>query len=89
MPYIFPVLLLGVFNTLPSALTWYYTVSNTITLILQIVIQKYIIDHDKIMVQMTENRKKPIKKSKMQERIEAMQESQKKLQDMKNKNVKK
>ena len=38
---------------------------------------------------MTENRKKPIKKSKMQERIEAMQESQKKLQDMKNKNVKK
>ena len=89
MPYIFPVLLLGVFNTLPSALTWYYTVSNTITLILQIVIQKYIIDHDKIMVQMTENRKKPVKKSKMQERIEAMQESQKKLQDMKNKNVKK
>ena len=25
MPYIFPVLLLGVFNSLPSALTWYYT----------------------------------------------------------------
>ena len=32
MPYIFPVLLLGVFNNLPAALTWYYTVSNTITL---------------------------------------------------------
>jgi YidC/Oxa1 family membrane protein insertase len=89
MPYIFPVLLLGVFNTLPSALTWYYTVSNTITLILQIVIQKYIINHDKIMEQMIENRKKPVKKSKMQERIEAMQESQKKLQDMKNKSPKK
>lgn len=86
MPYIFPVLLLGVFNKLPSALTWYYTVSNTITLILQIVIQKYIIDHDKIMVEITENRKKPVKKSKMQERIEAMQESQKKLQELKNKN---
>lgn len=89
MPYIFPVLLLGVFNTLPSALTWYYTVSNTITLILQIVIQKYIINHDKIMEQMIENRKKPVKKSKMQERIEAMQESQKKLQDMKSKPSKK
>ncbi|RYY49692.1 MAG: membrane protein insertase YidC [Chitinophagaceae bacterium] len=89
MPYIFPVLLLGVFNTLPSALTWYYTVSNTITLVLQIVIQKYIIDHDKIMAQITENRKKPVKKSKLQERVEAMQESQKKMQDMKNKSAKK
>jgi len=89
MPYIFPVLLLGVFNKLPSALTWYYTVSNTITLLLQVVIQKYIIDHDKIMAQITENRKKPVKKSKMQERIDAMQESQRKLQDMKKKGVQK
>ena len=86
MPYIFPVLLLGVFNNLPSALTWYYTISNTITLILQFIIQKYIINHDKIMAEMEENRKKPVKKSKLQERIEAMQESQKKLQDMKNRN---
>ncbi len=85
MPYIFPILLLGVFNKLPSALTWYYTISNTITLILQIVIQKYIIDHDKIMAEMTENRKKPVKKSKIQERIETMQQSQKKIQEMKNK----
>ena len=72
-----------------QALTWYYTVSNTITLILQIVIQKYIIDHDKIMVQINENRKKPVKKSKMQERIEAMQESKKKIQDMRGKAGKK
>jgi YidC/Oxa1 family membrane protein insertase len=89
MPYIFPVLLLGVFNSLPSALTWYYTVSNTITLLLQIVIQKYIIDHDKILAQISENRKKPVKQSKLQERIQAMQESQKKIQDLKDKGNKK
>ncbi|MEJ7610229.1 MAG: membrane protein insertase YidC [Ferruginibacter sp.] len=83
MPYIFPVLLLGVFNKLPAALTWYYTVSNIITLILQVIIQKYVINHEKILVQITENRKKPVKKSKLAERMEAMQESQKKLQDMK------
>ncbi len=88
MPYIFPVLLLGVFNNLPAALTWYYTVSNTITLILQIVIQKYIINHEKILAQISENRKKPVKQNKLQERIAAMQESQKKLQDVKNKNSK-
>jgi len=89
MPYIFPVLLLGVFNNLPAALTWYYTVSNTITLILQIVIQKYIINNEKILIQIGENRKKPLKKSKLQERIEAMQATQKKLQDIKNKPVRK
>jgi len=89
MPYIFPVLLIFVFNSLPAALTWYYTVSNTITLILQIVIQKYIINHDKIMAQINENRKKPVKKSKLQERVEAMQEAQKKMQDAKNKSSKK
>jgi YidC/Oxa1 family membrane protein insertase len=89
MPYIFPVLLIFVFNSLPSALTWYYTVSNTITLILQVIIQKYIIDHDKILAQMTENRKKPVKKSKLQERMEAMQETQKKLQEAKSKSAKK
>ncbi|MEO6538671.1 MAG: membrane protein insertase YidC [Ferruginibacter sp.] len=85
MPYIFPVLLLGVFNKLPAALTWYYTVSNTITLILQIVIQKYIINHEKILAQIGENRKKPVKKSKLAERMEAMQETQKKMQELKRK----
>ena len=85
MPYIFPVLLLGVFNKLPSALTWYYTISNTITLILQIVIQKYIIDHDKILAQIEINRKKPVKQSKLQERIQAMQDANKKVQDLKTK----
>lgn len=88
MPYIFPVILLGVFNNLPSALTWYYTVSNVITLILQFVIQTYIIDHDKILAKMDEYRKRPVKKSKMQERIEAMQETQRKMQEMKKKSGK-
>ena len=82
MPYIFPVFLLFFFNNLPSALTWYYTVSNVITLILQFVIQHYIIDHDKIMAKIELNRKKPKTKSKWQERMEQMQEQQKKLKDM-------
>lgn len=81
MPYIFPFVLLFIFNKLPSALTWYYTVSNTITLVLQFVIQNYIIDHDKILARIEENRRKPKTKPKWQERFEQMQEQQKKLQD--------
>ena len=85
MPYIFPFILLFIFNSLPSALTWYYTVSNIITLILQFIIQNYIIDHDKILAKIAENRKKPKAKSKWQERFEQMQETQKKLQETKTK----
>jgi YidC/Oxa1 family membrane protein insertase len=82
MPYFFPFILLFVFNPLPSGLTWYYTVSNIITLALQFVIQNYIINHDKILAKMEENRKKPRTKSKWQERFEQMQEQQKKMQDV-------
>lgn len=87
LPFIFPVILLGVFNKLPSALTWYYTVSNIITLLIQFVIQKYIINHEKILAQLQENKKKPRVKTKWQQKIEAMQESNKKLQSMQSKNT--
>ena len=86
MPYIFPFFLLFIFNKLPSALTWYYTVSNLITLALQFVIQNYIIDHEKILAKMQENRKKPKTKTKWQERLEQMQESQKRVKEMQQKN---
>ncbi len=88
MNYIFPVFLLFFFNSLPSALTWYYTVSNIVTLVLQFIIQNYIIDHDKILVKIGENRKKPKTKSKWQERMEQMQEQQKKIKGMQQKNKK-
>ncbi|MFY7964953.1 MAG: membrane protein insertase YidC [Chitinophagaceae bacterium] len=85
MPYIFPFILFFVFNNLPSALTWYYTVSNLITLILQIVIQKFIINHDKLIADIEERRKNPKlkEKSKWQQRYEEMMESQKKVQELK------
>ena len=85
MPYFFPVILLFVFNSLPSALTWYYTVSNLITLILQFIIQNYIIDEKKILAKIEINRKKPKTKSKWQERMEQAQEQQKKLKEIQKK----
>jgi YidC/Oxa1 family membrane protein insertase len=88
MPYIFPFIMLFIFNSLPSALTWYYTVSNVITLALQWFINNYIIDHDKILLKIEENRKKPKVKSKWQERLEQVQEQQKKAQEAKQKPTK-
>ena len=83
MPYFMPVMLLLFFNRLPAALTWYYTVSNLITLTLQWVIQNYIIDHDKVLAKLQANRNKPKTKPKWQERFEQMQEAQKKTQQIK------
>ncbi len=48
LPFIMPLMFLGIFNKLPAALTYYYFVSNVITLGLQFVIQNYIINPDKI-----------------------------------------
>ncbi|WP_416441470.1 membrane protein insertase YidC [Phnomibacter sp. MR] len=89
MPYIFPFMMLFIFNKLPSALTWYYTVSNVITLILQFVIQNYVINHDKILAQIAANKAKPKKQSKWQERLASMQEAQQKMEEMKKKQGKK
>lgn len=86
MPYVYPIFMLLFFNSLPAALTWYYTVSNLITLGIQFVIQNYILDHDKILAQMDERRKAPKKakpKSKWQEQYEKMLETQKKVQQLK------
>lgn len=88
LPYIFPIFLLFFFNRLPSALTWYYTVSNIVTLVLQYIIQNYIIDHNKILAKISENRKKPKTKSKWQERMEQMQEQQKKMRETQQKGKK-
>ena len=89
MIYIFPVMLLFIFNSLPAALTWYYTVSNVVTLLLQLIIQKFIINEEKIHAKIQENKKKPVTQSKWQQKLEQMQETNKKLQEMQKKSPKK
>ncbi|MDI9337319.1 MAG: YidC/Oxa1 family insertase periplasmic-domain containing protein [Alphaproteobacteria bacterium] len=88
MPYIFPFVMLFMFNSTPAALNIYYTVANVLTILIQLVIQKYIIDHNKIHAKINEKRKQPKKKSGWQERYEKMLETQKKVESMKNKGKK-
>ncbi|MBP6687095.1 MAG: membrane protein insertase YidC, partial [Lacibacter sp.] len=59
----------------------YYTVSNIVTLGLQFVIQRFIIDEKKIHAKLQENKKKPASKSKWQERLEQIQQTNQKAQD--------
>lgn len=76
MPYIFPFLLIGVFNKMAAALTFYYFFSNMISIAQQFIIQKYIINEKAIHAKMQENRNKPAAPSKWQQKLEEMQKLQ-------------
>ena len=76
MTYVTPILLLGIFNSQPAAMTYYWTISNLITLLFQILIREFFIDEDAIHRQMQENKKKPKKKSGFQQRLEDMMRQQ-------------
>jgi YidC/Oxa1 family membrane protein insertase len=76
MPYVFPFILIGVFNQMAAALTFYYFFSNMISILQQFIIQKYIIDEKKIHAQMQENKNKPVTPSKWAAKIEEMQKMQ-------------
>ena len=76
IPFIMPVMFLGIFNKLPASLTFYYFVSNVITLALQFVIQNYIIDPEKIHAQIQAKKKEPAKENKLMARMAEMQKAQ-------------
>lgn len=59
MPYVFPIMLLGIFNSFPAALTYYYFLANVISYAQQWIIRKFFIDEDKLHQQMQEKKAKP------------------------------
>ena len=71
MMYIMPILFLGVFNNYSAGLSYYYFLSNIFGLGQQYLF-KFFIDEEAIHRQMQENKKKPVKKSGFQQRLEQM-----------------
>jgi YidC/Oxa1 family membrane protein insertase len=80
MMYLFPVMMLFFFNSFASGLSYYYFLANLITIVQMLVIKKFIIDEDKIRLQLLDNKKKPKKKSRFAARIEEMQKKQQQQQ---------
>lgn len=76
MPYVFPIILMGVFNKMAAALTFYYTFSNLLSIAQQFIIQKYFIDEKAIHKQLQENKTKPPTQSKWAQKLEEMQKMQ-------------
>ncbi len=71
MIYFSPIMMLFFFNNHASGLSLYYFISNLLTIAIMFVIKNYVIDEKKIHAQIEENKKKPVKKSKFRERLDA------------------
>lgn len=85
MPYFFPVFLFFIFNNFPAALTYYYFLSNVISIGQQYAIKAFFIDEDKLHAQIQKNKAKPKKKGGFAARLEeAYKVQQQRSEEMKN-----
>ncbi len=69
MNYMMPVMLLFFFNGYASGLSYYYFLSNVITLGQTLLIRNFV-DDEALLKKLHANKKKPVKKSKWQQRLE-------------------
>ena len=72
--YLSPLFMLVFFNQYASGLSVYYLTSNLITIGIMLVIKKFIIDDEKIMAKIQENKKKPKKQNRFQRKMAEMME---------------
>lgn len=72
MMYLMPILFLGFLNNYSAGLSWYYFLANMITFGQTWFMQKFVIDNDALHKKIQENKVKPVKQSKFQQRLEAM-----------------
>ena len=70
MMYMMPVMFMLILNNFSSGLTYYYFLANILTYA-QNMISKRFIDAGSVLATLEENKKKPLKKSKWQQRLEA------------------
>ncbi|MDR2362472.1 MAG: membrane protein insertase YidC [Prevotellaceae bacterium] len=74
--YFMPIFLLVLCNNFSSGLSYYYMLSNFITMIQTWIIRKFFIDEKKMLAKMQARAAKPQKKSTFQQRLEKMQRQQ-------------
>lgn len=79
--YFMPIFMLVICNNFSAGLSYYYMLTNLITILQTWIIRKYFVDEDKLRKKMLEKAaSKPGKKSKWRERMEQMIKEQERLQ---------
>ncbi|MBE6338909.1 MAG: membrane protein insertase YidC [Lentimicrobiaceae bacterium] len=75
MMYLMPIMFLGIFNSYSAGLSYYYLLVNLFTF-LQMYLFKIFINEDRLRKKIEQAKKKPVKKSNFQKRLEEMQKQQ-------------
>ena len=78
--WLMPIMMFFICNNLSSALSYYYLLSNIITMIQTWYIRKFVVTEDKVRAEMVANANKPKQKSKWQLRLEEAQRMQEQMQ---------
>ena len=78
--YIFPVMMIFIFNDYSAGLSYYYFISTLISILMMVAIKQFFVDEEKLKAKMAakklEKSTQVKKKSKFQERLEQMQKLQ-------------
>ena len=82
--WLMPIMMWFLCNNFSAGLSYYYMLSNLITILQNWVIRKWFIDKDKIYARIQAASAKPTKKSKFQQRIDEMYKMQQQAQQQKN-----
>jgi len=79
MTWLMPVMMMFWFNNYSAALSYYYLLTNLISM-LQTVLMRRFVDDEALLAKLHENAKKPVTKSKWQMRMEEVAKRQQELQ---------
>ena len=74
-----PIMMFVICNNLSAALSYYYLLSNIITMAMTWYIRKFVVTEDKVRAEMASNARQPQKKSKWQQRLEEAQKMQEQM----------
>ena len=83
--YMMPIMMFFICNNLSSGLSYYYLLSNLITMVETWVIRKWVVNPDEIVAKVKAAENKPAPKSKWQQRLEEAQKMQREMEKQKGK----
>ncbi|MFM7910754.1 MAG: membrane protein insertase YidC, partial [Bacteroidota bacterium] len=70
MGYVMPLMGIPVLNSYSAALSYYYFLANMVSFGQQWIVRRFFINEDSLLKQIEENKKKPVKKSSFQQKME-------------------
>jgi YidC/Oxa1 family membrane protein insertase len=83
--YMMPIMMFFICNNLSSGLSYYYLLSNLITMLETFIIRKWVVDPEEVVAKVKAAENKPAPKSKWQQRLEEAQRMQREMEKQKGK----